>query len=355
MRVDIVGRVDADLLDQLGVPSPAYRISELERFHVTARRRGADVRYLVARDARSTAVGLLPVYASGPPWEPTVDPVSIFDPPVPMDGAKVCLAGSAGAYGNFLEASGPEVATELVERAVELARDTGCRHVLLPYLDEPQSRWLQGYRTAATASGVRHKAVLPVAWASFDAYLESLPSHRRRRVRHERRVFEQGGIDVREPRLVDVAADLAPLLAQTENRYGRGVDRDQMEFFLLMLGMNLGEDSITLVAYRDERPVAFSLALLGGDRWVMRSWGCDYTAVGRAGYYFNLVYYEPVIRAIARGATLLDFGVGALEAKTLRGCQLEPLWTILLPAADDLDGGRPVARTGDARTPRTTG
>jgi predicted N-acyltransferase len=340
MRVDNVGRVDADLLDQLGVESPTYRLGELERFHVAEHRRGSDISYLVACDEHGIPVGMMPVYIAGPPWEPTVDPASIFDPPAPMGGAKLCLAGSAGAYANFLEvgaairgAVAARVATALVEQVLVVARDAGCRHVLLPYLDEAQSLWLHEYDTMATARSVRHKAVLPVDWDSFDDYLGWLPSHRRRRVRHERRVFERSGIDVREARLVDVAAKLAPLLTQTENRYGRDVNREQMEFYLLMLGMHMEGDSFTLVAYRNERPVAFSLALLCSDRWVMRSWGCDYASVGREGFYFNLVYYEPIVRAIERGARLIDFGVGALEAKTLRGCRLEPLWTILVPPA----------------------
>jgi predicted N-acyltransferase len=333
-RIDTAGRVDAALLAQLGRASIGYRLGELERFHIAESRRGSDIRYLIARDDRERAVGLLPVYVAEPPWESTVDPGVIFDPPV--DATRLCLAGSAGAYANFLEvgaADGAPVATTLVEHARLVARDTGCRHVLLPYLDQAHARWLGGYVDDATAQGVRHKAVLDMQWDSFDGYLSGLSPHRRRRVRHERREFERAGIDVREARLVDVAAQLAPLLTQTENRYGHAVTREQMEFYLLMLGMSMEDASLTLVAYDDGRPVAFTVVLLGDEKWFVRAWGCDYTAVERAGHYFNLTYYEPIVRATARGVRLIDFGVGALEAKTLRGCRLEPLWTVLLRSA----------------------
>lgn len=336
MRVDTVGRVDAGLLERLGGAATAYQLGELDRHHMAERRRGTDVRYLVARDDQGAPVGMVPVYLAGPPWEPTVDPASVFDPPAPVDGT-LCLAGSAGAYANFLEVGtgvdGATVASALVARVLAVAREAGCRQVMLPYLDESQARWLHPFGATATASDVRHRAVLPVEWDSFDGYLNWLPSHRRRRIRHERSVFEHGGLEVREARLVDVAADLAPLLAETENRHGRGVSREQMEFHLLTLGMNLEDHSITLVAHRDRRPVAFTLVLLYGDRWIGRAWGCDYAAIGRDAFcYFNLVYYETIIRAAARGARLVDFGVGALQAKTLRGCRLEPLWTILVMA-----------------------
>ena len=76
-----------------------------------------------------------------------------------------------------------------------------------------------------------------------------------------------------------MAADLAPLLTQTENRYGRDVKPEQMEFYLSMLGMHMDGGTFTLVAYKNNRPVAFSLALLCGDRWIMRAWGCDYASL----------------------------------------------------------------------------
>jgi predicted N-acyltransferase len=339
MHVDNLRKVDPDVLDQLGVASVTYWHSELERHHVAQRRRGAGTRYLVARDAGGRAAGLLPVYTVAPPFEPIVDPGAIFDPPVPVTGSPLCLAGSPGAYANFLQLSsttrGPDAArasASLLERARALAREAGSHHVLVPYLNEEQSRWLDAYEADATAVSTRETAVLPVTWTSFDGYLSWLPSKRRREVRRERRILRDSGTEVREERLAKVAADLAPLLAGTENRYGRDVTAEQMEFYLMMLAVNLDDECVTLVGYRDQRPVAFSLILACADRWVARCFGRDYAASDGNALYFNLVYYEPIARAVERGATAIDYGTGSLQAKKLRGCDLHPLRTLLIPS-----------------------
>lgn len=340
MHVDNLGTLDADILDRLGVASPSYWYSELERLHVMQVRRGAGPSYVVARDPHGTPVGLLPVYTAPPPWESNLDPAALFDPPVPVGDSRLGLGGSAGGYANYLAvdaaAGGPQaqrIAGALVDRARALAAGAGCRHLLLPYLDQAQWRCIEGYGPAATAVGQHSKAVLPVRWDSFEDYLAWLPRKRQRHVLDERRQFQGSGIRLREEQLLDVATDLAPLLTDTENRYGRGVDLPQIHFYLSFLGMHLDGDCRTLVAYRDERPVAFSLLVLRGDYWIVKAWGCDNASVRSDALYFNLVYYEPIRRAIAEGARLLDFGVGALKAKTLRGCELEPLRTILLDTA----------------------
>ncbi|MFD5467361.1 GNAT family N-acetyltransferase [Kitasatospora sp. NPDC127059] len=340
MQITVTDRPDAGIFTRLGLPAPAFWRSELDRFHLVQRRGGADVHYLVARDGRGATVGLLPVYLASPPWEAVVDPALILgtaapEPPATGSPSRLCLAGSGGAYGNHLVvgasvADPAAVAVALVERARALAADAGCRQVLLPHLDEVQSSWLDGCLATALATGVREKAVLPVLWDSFDEYLAWLSVNGRRRVRLERRAFLEGAVEVREESLPELAAALAPLAAQTEHRYGHDITVEQVEFYLTMLGMDL--DCVTLVAYRDGRPVGFSLTIDRGDRWIMRSWGCDYASPGPEPLYFNMVFHEVISRAIERRVPLIDFGVGSLTAKTQRGCRPEPLRSVLIPA-----------------------
>lgn len=339
MQIEELGHLDADLIDQLGVASAKYYAGELEFLHLVQLRRGSGIRYLVARDARGKPLGLAPVYTATPEWEDAVDPAGLFEPPVPITPPKLCLAGSPGSYENHLavatsirDAEARQVARALAEGARSVARNAGCPYVMFPYLDERQTRWLEEYRAAATAANVRHKAVLPVIWGSFEDYVLWLPHGRRTDVRRSRRRFLRTAKDVREQPLADVATDVAPLIAQTEKRYGRDIQPAQIASYFMFLGTCLDDDCFVLVARKNGRPVASTIVLACGDRWIIRAWGCDYAALGDEELYFNLVYYEPIARAIERGAGLLDFSVGALRTKTLRGCATERLHTILIPA-----------------------
>ncbi len=335
MRVKELARIDTGLLDELGVVSTGYYNGELERMQLAQRVQGT-TRYVVARDASGRAVGMVPVYTTGPPWHPVVDPLALFALSADAIGSRLCLAGSHGTYTNFLTigtsvAAGgaAPIARTLVERARAVAREAGAVYVMLPYLDQAQARWLAACQ-GTVAVDVREKAVLRVVWDSFEDYVASLPTARRTGVRRERRRFHDSGVDVREERVVDAAARLAPLLAQTEQRYGRQADPRQIAFHYSLLGMHLGDDFVALVAYRQRRPVACSLLLSCGGRLISKAWGCDYAAVGDQFLYFNLTFYEPIIRAIERGVEVLDYGLGSLESKVQRGCAVERLQTMLI-------------------------
>jgi predicted N-acyltransferase len=302
------------------------------------RRRGSAITYVVARDAAGVAVGLLPVYQSSRPFEPSLDPDVVFAGQPFVTGSTLCSAGSPGGYTNHLvlrAAIGiPDAvrgANALIETAREVASEAGCPHVLIPDLDETQARWLADVEADSTAAATREKAVLRIGCDDFDGYVAALPRKRRWQVRQERRAFAESAIDVRDEPLKNVAAEVAPLLAQTQNRYGDVADPAETEFYLAMLAMNPGAETRALVGYQAGRPVAFSVVLRYGDTWAVRAFGRDYAAPDHS-QYFNLTYYEPIARAAAAGATTIDFGVGSLPAKRFRGCRLEPLRSLLIPS-----------------------
>ena len=337
VRVEDLARLDDDLLDELGVASTRFYRAELERIQLAQRGHGTTT-YAVARDAAGRAVGMLPVYVATPPFHPAADPGALFGSSY-AGASKLCVAGSYGLYANYLTVgphapAGP-IATALVERARALARAAGCPHVMLPHLDAPQAGWLDAYEAAAAVEC--DKAVLAVSWRSFEDYVSWLPTRRRTPVRRERSRFRDSGVEVRERPMTEVAGELAPLLAATERRYGRTADPHQIEFHYTLLAMDLADDFVALVAYRADRPVACSLLLACGDRWISKAWGCDYTVAENQFLYFNLLFYEPVRLAIERKIAVLDYGTGALESKTQRGCVRERLRTVLVAAGDNAD------------------
>ncbi|WP_433389470.1 GNAT family N-acetyltransferase [Micromonospora sp. KLBMP9576] len=345
MRVERLNRLDDALLDRLGVASTRFYGAELERIQLAQRGHGT-TGYLVAREADGTVLGMTPVYSAVPPWHPTVDPGVIFEPAVPLGGERLFLAGSYGVYANFLTvaadvppARAATVAAALVDEARAMARAEGSGHVLLPYLDGTQAGWLDSHGYRALAADTRAKAVLPILWDSFDEYVSWLPSQGlRTSVRRERREFLDAGLVVREERMTEVVGRIAPLLVQTERRHGNDLDVQQVEFHYTLLAMGLREDFTALVAYADGEPVACSLLLACGNRWILKAWGCDYATAGGSFLYFNLLFYEPVGRAASRGIESIDYGLGGLGAKTRRGCTEQRLRTILIGAAAQHDG-----------------
>ncbi len=357
MRIEVLPRVPAELVAELGVTTPAYRLGELERHHVVQRRRGTDIAYVVALRTAGMPLGLLPVYQLSQPLDPSLDPGGLFTGGHARVGSRPCSAGGAGGYANHLLlrpalAEGERLAAvrAMFAAARELATGAGCTAILVPDLDPAQAEWLAEIAREATAVATREKAILPVEWDDFSGYLAALPRKRRWQVRQERRAMAESGIEVREESLEDVAIDLAPLLAQTQRRHGEVGDPDGAQFYLTMLAMTPGAETRALVGYSAGAPVAFSVVLRRGGMWAVRAFGRDY-AVPDHSEYFNLTYYEPIARAAVAGGEAIDFGVGSLPAKRFRGCRLQPLRTLLLPAAAP-PAGRAVAGFGDTTNPR---
>ncbi|MYW69879.1 GNAT family N-acetyltransferase [Streptomyces sp. SID8379] len=343
MRTEEVDRVSLDLLDELGVTASGHVLEELERHHIVEHRRGARITYVVARSTSGVALGLLPVYQFSRTYEASLVAASLVDELSLSAGSRVCSAGGAGGYRNHLALSAaidPACATAaagaLVSAAREIASGAGCPQVLIPDLDPAQAGWLAEFEPEAVADTTRDKAVMPIEWGHFSEYLAALPRKRRWQVRRERHAFATSGIVMRDEPLSSVAAEVAPLLAQTQQRHGDSADPVEAEFYLAMLALTPGSEVRALVGYLSGRPVAFSVVHRRGDTWAVRAVGRDYAAPEHS-QYFNLTYYEPIERAITDGAALIDFGVGSLSAKRFRGCRLEPLRSLLLPVAPSRD------------------
>ncbi|WP_344043396.1 GNAT family N-acetyltransferase [Saccharothrix xinjiangensis] len=339
-RIDELSRAGdvVHLLFELDPGAAEHRAAELARLELAQDSRGGAVRYLVARGEGGVPVGLLPFYSACFPYDTAVMPPTLFESTAPpRDGEPFGLVGSPGGVVNQLviaahvdEQDATRTSRDLVDHAGRSDISPPGRFLLIPNLTGKQAVRLGG--RVADAAGVERKqqAVLPVVWSSFDDYISWLPPQRRGVVRRERRKFLGAPITVREELVIDMADELAPLLAQTERHHGRDVSVEQMEFYLVSIALHHGDGCVAFVAYRYGRPVAFSLVLGRGKEWDMRAWGCDYDVPREERLYFNMAFYEPITRAIDRGVELLDFGTGSLEAKVLRGCETRELRTVLI-------------------------
>ncbi len=93
--------------------------------------------------------------------------------------------------------------------------------------------------------------------------------------------------------------------------------------FFSMLGERMGDKVLLMLAYRDGRPVAGALNLIGGDTLYGRYWGCTEEI---PFLHFELCYYQAIEAAILRGLKRVEAGAQG-EHKLARGYRPVPTWS----------------------------
>ncbi len=312
-----------DLLDRLVRPSAYTCRAELSSLEGPRN----NTEHLVVLDALDAPVAYVPVFC--------VDPSHTrgYDPRVPfgLGGPdRFGLIGAMGGHYNHLmfrsgmsSAERVAVADVLVDHAL---RAIDVERVVVPYLDAVQA-------AAISFGGRRHvesHGVLDIPWATFGEYRDSLSRKPRATVRNERLAFEPVRGELVELPLGPLCDELAPLLNQVERKYGHDFPVEHVSWYLRTIARTMGAEGRALVLYRDGGPVAFSVVWQHPLEWHVRAWGCDYGIVGKHAEYANLVFYEPIAKAIARGVRVVHFGPASLSAKTIRGARLEELVTVLV-------------------------
>ena len=159
-------------------------------------------------------------------------------------------------------------------------------------------------------------------YASFDDFLGSLKHSRRKTIRKERREAREG-LQFRALRGAEIGrAEWDAIWAFYQDTGGRKWGRPYLtrQFFDL-IGERLGNRLLLFMAYRDERPVAGALNLIGLDTLYGRYWGC----IEEVPFlHFELCYYQAIEWAIDHGLASVQAGAQG-EHKIARG--YEPVVT----------------------------
>ncbi|CAE7497991.1 unnamed protein product [Symbiodinium necroappetens] len=154
-------------------------------------------------------------------------------------------------------------------------------------------------------------------YASFDDFLATLVSRKRKAIRKERRKVAESGLKLRAL----VGADIAErhwdafhrfYLDTVDKKWARPyLTRD----FFFLLGERLAERVVLIVAEDGDEVVAGALNLMGRDALYGRNWGCaaDYRFL-----HFEACYYQAIDFAIARGLQRVEAGAQG-EHKIQRG------------------------------------
>jgi uncharacterized protein len=352
MSVDVVSalaEVPSDRLKALSAGRTFY-VSPDWLSAVEAIRAGKTA-YLICRDSRAEVIGVLPVYW-GTSGRGFYSPYDMFL--APSGGrfqrsawSPTYVVGSRFAYAcEFLveQAAGADarrmVLTAMLARAVQHAESVGASSLSALYLNERGQRQLSEVVGPEAFFLAAANAVVDLTATNFNDYALSLGSKRAVSIRHERRVFTAAGYEVSRSRLSDVIDEIAALFAALERKYGHDSCAQAEAKELRLMARTCDRNSQVLTARRDGRAVGAVLLFMAGDTVYVRSTGFDYEIVGQAFEYFNLVYYEVVEFALARGYQKIEFGVTAYLAKLTRGAHLHPLlgfvesWSEPAPASD---------------------
>jgi predicted N-acyltransferase len=153
---------------------------------------------------------------------------------------------------------------------------------------------------------------------TFDDYLASLASRKRKAMRKEREQALEGGLKVvwlrgRDITEADWDAFFAFYMETGSRKWGRPyLNR---KFFSLLGSSETGRDCLLMLAKRDDRAIAGSLHLVGGDCLFGRYWG----AIEHHPFlHFEMCYYQAIDYAIQHKIARVEAGAQG-EHKLARG------------------------------------
>jgi len=154
-------------------------------------------------------------------------------------------------------------------------------------------------------------------YRTFDDFLDTLASRKRKVLRRERRDANGCGLVFRTVRGGDITPELWDAfhgfyLSTIDRKWGSAYLTPE---FFTMLSERLGDRVVLMIAEHDGVPVAGALNLVGRDTLYGRNWGC----VGEWPFlHFELCYYRAIDFAIEHGLARVEAGAQG-EHKIQRG------------------------------------
>lgn len=161
-------------------------------------------------------------------------------------------------------------------------------------------------------------------FGSFEDFLASLSSRKRKMIRRER-ALALAGIEVAQLTGNEIEeAHWDAFWAFYQDTGARKWGRPYLtRSFFSHLGERLADRVLLIFAYRDGRPIAGALNLIGADALYGRYWG----AIEEVPHlHFEICYYQAIEAAIARGLARVEAGAQGAH-KLARGYRPVPTWS----------------------------
>jgi predicted N-acyltransferase len=204
----------------------------------------------------------------------------------------------------------------LAAAAIDMAERSGVSGVHITFPTE-------GEWTRLGAQGMLQRTSQQFHWsnadyATFDDYLSSLASRKRKDTRKERQQALAGGVTVVWRQGAEISeADWDTFFAFYMETGSRKWGRPYLnrKFYSLLAASALGNRCLLMLAMRDGRPIGGSFHMVGGDCLFGRYWG----AVEHQPFlHFEMCYYQAIDYAIAHKLQRVEAGAQG-EHKLARG------------------------------------
>ncbi|MDE0387229.1 MAG: GNAT family N-acetyltransferase [Rhodospirillales bacterium] len=312
-----ITQVDADAWDRCAGPNNPFVhhafLSALEESGSSTGETGWQPRHIVLKTPQGAVLGAVPMYLKNHSYGEYV-----FD-----HGWADAFERAGGRYYPKLQVSvpftpvtgprllappGPQaeaVKTALLSTCVGVCDQIGVSsvHITFPTEDEFD---LMGEAGLLQRTGIQFHW-LNEGYESFDDFLASLASRKRKQIRKERQAVADSGLSIAaltgseiEERHWDAFFDFY----QTTGSRKWGVPYLTREFFSL-LGERMADAVVLVMVEREGRPIAGALNLAGSDALYGRNWG----AIEEHRFlHFEACYYRAIDYAIAHGLGRVEAG-----------------------------------------------
>jgi len=333
-RVEVLSRmadIAAETWDAFANPDPATFnpflahgfLRALEDAGSVGGRSGWSPRHLVLNNAGNEIAGCAPCYVkshsqgeyvfdhawadayanAGGRYYPKLQ---IAVPFTPVPGRRLLVKDDADAEGN--EAL-------LASAATELARRHNLSGVHITFLNEAACKRLSARGFLERTDQQFHWR--NAAYATFDDFLSSLASRKRKAVRKEREQALSNGVSIEWVRGKHITeghwdAFFAFYMDTGSRKWGRPY-LNRKAFSLI--GAAMGESCLLVMAKRARRAIAGSLHMIGGDCLYGRYWGA---IEHHPCLHFEICYYQAIEFAIAHGLARAEAGAQG-QHKLARG------------------------------------
>lgn len=231
-----------------------------------------------------------------------------------------CSVPFTPATGPRLLASSNKAKVALGSAMVQAAQDWYMSGVHLTFLEDDDKDVLAGMGFLAREDRQFH--FYNRDYGTFDDFLGTLSSRKRKNIRRERREA-QSGIAIKRLTGDDLRPEHWDVFYQCYLDTGArkwGAPYLNREFFTC-IHETMANDILLMIAYEDDRPIAAALNFIGGQALYGRNWGC---LKHNPFLHFELCYYQAIEAAIERGLPRVEAGAQG-EHKLARG--YEPVAT----------------------------
>ncbi|MEV2219225.1 peptidogalycan biosysnthesis protein [Nocardia vinacea] len=229
-----------------------------------------------------------------------------------------------------------------LRRMLVAGRDYARAHrragVIMPYLPLTAARELAASNRAARLLVHSADATISVPPDGTTGLLMRASAHHRKRRRRELQEFAAAGYALEWSDVTpEVAAAIAPLIANTRRKYGAGGGVSWMHtIFAAQREVGLLHTAKAVLCRRRGELVAAAVCYRHGTSLHGRYFGTAEHA-GRDGAYFVTTCVAPVDYAARNGLDQVHLSTSSLQAKVSRGASLQPLAAVVLLARGALD------------------